>query len=355
MRIRFSVAIIVFVILIPVGLITLYEKSEIRVPQVPLAEPSEPWLEALGFLPIVGGRQAGQGSAVDIDSNGNIYFLHRAGYAFGNATTIESDVVWIFSAETKEFVSSWGANTFKSPHGITLDANNNVWITDIMLNKVYQFDQDGLLLSTFGMDYPFYMENCIKVRNIFRKLPCTVNNYYFARPTDVEIFKDGSFVVADGYRNSRLVKFDSTGRFLWEVDSYGSGNAQFNLPHGLAIDSNENIYVADRRNARIQVFSKEGVWLENFDSPELGRPYGLDIMDDILYVVDAGDADEFSGGINRSQIIKLSLQGEIISRYRGFGNELGEMNLPHDIAVNAQQEIIVAEVNNKRLQIFLQK
>ncbi|MFD2178248.1 peptidyl-alpha-hydroxyglycine alpha-amidating lyase family protein [Veronia pacifica] len=313
-------------------------------------------LIAKGILPSINQLPTGAGSGVDIDSNGNLFFLHRSGYGFNNNTLIEKDVVTVYSADAHETMSSWGAHYFKSPHGLTIDENDQVWITDIMLNKVYQFDAKGNLLRTFGQHYPFYMEACLKVRNLLKNLPCGQNKYTFARPTDVEVYPDGSFVVADGFRNSRIVKFDGEGNFQWEISKLGKMHGEFYLPHGLAKDRQGNIYVADRRNARIQAFNKQGQWIKTWSFPELGRPYGLDIgKDNFLYVVDAGDAYEFENGVERSQVLKLTLDGKIVDRYSGFGQSLGKIDLPHDIAVNDHGRVYIAEVKNNRVQFFEQQ
>jgi len=327
------------------------------VSQVPSKE-YQTRIEAKGFLPAEYQREIGAGSGVDIDSNGNIFFLQRAGYGFSNTETIPKDVVVIYSPLTLKIVNSWGANIFKSPHGITIDDNDRVWISDVILNKIYQFDLDGNFLNTFGKEYQFYTDICLKVRSILKNLPCSMDKHLFARPTDIEVFPDGSFLVSDGYRNSRIAKFEADGDFLWEVSGIGNGDedGEFYLPHGLATDESGNIYVADRRNARIQVFNRDGYWQETWDFPALGRPYGLDIgKDNFLYVVDAGDAYEFSNGEPRSQILKLTLKGEIVDNYSGFGASLGEMDLAHDIAIGDKGRIYVAEINNKRIQFFDQK
>jgi len=332
-----------------------WAKVEITVTEVPKLE-DRSRIVAQGFLPAKTQEEVGAGSGVEIDSKGNIFFLHRAGYNFNNNELIESDVVSVFSPITHKVIHTWGENIFKSPHGITIDEQDRVWITDIVLNKVYQFDLKGELLKTLGEDYPFYLEICLRIRNVLRHLPCSPGKYIFARPTDVEIYPDGSFVVSDGYRNSRIVKFDGDGKFQWEVSKFGNKDGEFHLPHGLAKDANGNIYVADRRNARIQVYSQDGIWKTTWDLPELGRPYGLDVgKDDFLYVVDAGDAYDISKGNARSQIIKLTLDGEVIDRYSGFGRTLGKIDLPHDIVVGEQGRIYVAEINNRRIQFFDQK
>ena len=309
-----------------------------------------------GTIPHQLDYEVGAGSGVDIDQQGNIYFLHRAGYGFSNTQLIEKDVVYVFSAHEHTLISSWGANTFKSPHGITIDGQGHIWITDVMQNKVYRFDKQGNMIRVYGNEYPFYLEACLQIRTRLKRLPCFHNPSTFARPTDVEVYSDGSFVVSDGYRNSRIVKFAADGELIWEVNGIGDGDGEFFLPHGLTKGASGKLYVADRRNARVQVFDKNGSWLETWEHPDLGRPYALDIgSDGYLYIVDAGDSHDVPHGKNRSQLIKLTLTGDIVDRYSAFGQAAGEMDLPHDIAVADSGRIFVAEINNQRIQFFGQR
>lgn len=166
----------------------------------------------------------GEGSGVDPDSRGHVYFLHRAGLAFNNTGIIEKDVVIIYDAHSGQQTGSWGASLFVSPHGITIH-QDTVWITDVMLNKVMQLDLQGNLLNSYGRDYPFYLEICLRIRNVLTHLPCLAPGIWYARPTDVEVYDDGSFVVADGYRNSRLIRQRADGSVLWTLDSIGSRDA----------------------------------------------------------------------------------------------------------------------------------
>ena len=293
----------------------------------------------------------GEGSGVDIDSRGNVYFLHRAGMPFNNTEIIEKDVVVIYDAQSGQQTGSWGAGLFMSPHGITIH-QDTVWITDVMLNKVMRLDLQGNLLNSYGRDYPFYLEVCLRIRNVLTRLPCLAPGVWYARPTDVEVYEDGSFAVSDGYRNSRLIRQRADGSVLWTLGSIGSRDAQFHLPHGLTKDGDGNLYVADRRNARIQSVDANGQWRLSWSIPELGRPYGLTWAEDYLWVVDAGDSHEISGGVERSQLIQLDLQGHVVNRYSAFGSEPGQMDLPHDVAMGLDGQLFVAEIRNERLQVF---
>ena len=298
---------------------------------------------------------SGAGSGVAIANNGDILYLHRAGYSFNNDEIIPQATLFRFDGQTHELIDQWGADVFKSPHGLAVDAEDNVWITDIKLNQIFKFSPKGELLKTFGDPYPFYLEICLQIRNKLNRLPCTNNPAIFARPTDIVINKQGEFVVTDGYRNSRLVKFNAEGQLVWESGRLGNEDGEFYLPHGLAMDAQERLYVADRKNGRVQQFSPDGKWLATWDQPELGRPFALEVSEDqILYIVDGGDtldAPDYDQN-ERSQIIKMDLDGNIIERWGSFGPGLGEMDLPHDIAIAQDGTVFVAEINNGRVQQF---
>ena len=293
----------------------------------------------------------GEGSGVDVDSRGNVYFLHRAGLPFNNNGIIAKDVVFIYDRESGQQIGSWGSGLFMSPHGISIH-QDTVWITDVMSNKVMQFDLQGQLLASYGRDYPFYLEACLRIRNVLTRLPCWAPGVWYARPTDVEVYDDGSFVVSDGYRNSRLIRQRADGSVIWTLGSIGREDGEFHLPHGLTKDRDGNLYVADRRNARIQSIDANGQWRFSWSIPELGRPYGLTWAEGHLWVVDAGDSHEIAGGIARSQLIQLDMQGNVVNRYSAFGNEPGQMDLPHDVAMGLNGELLVAEIRNLRLQVF---
>jgi peptidylamidoglycolate lyase len=299
---------------------------------------------------------AGEASGVAIDSKGDIYYLHRGSSEYGGESIIQEPTLIVIDGETKKVKDRWGENVFASPHGLEIDQKDNVWITDITQNKVYKFTADGRLLDTFGDDYPFYMEPALRIRNVLPKFPTGMTKDTFARPTDVTVMDDGSFVVSDGYRNRRIVKFDAEGQFLWEKNQLGDHPGELNLPHGISHDQKGNLYVADRNNARIQVFTKEGEFLDEWDQNELGRPFGVEVGEEgNVYVADGGDALYPNIEKGSHQVVVLNRNGKIIDRFGGWGSKDGELKIPHDIAVNQHGDIFVAELENQRLQMFKQK
>lgn len=295
---------------------------------------------------------AGEGVGVAADDNGNIYYLQRGKNKYDhNKKLIQEPVIIIIDSKTDNVIKRIGQNIFKSPHGISVDQNRNIWVTDIELNEVIKLSNDGTVLNRYGAKYPFYLDLNYRIKNVLPKFPLFTNTSIFARPTDVVVNRDGSFIVTDGYRNNRVVKFNKDGKFIWEINADGNKPGEFNLPHGIAEDKKGNIYIADRQNERIQVLSPEGKFLYCLDNPEFGRPYGVDIgPDGNLYIADGGDMLDVNQKYQRSTIIISDATGNVIERFGTYGENEGQLNIPHDIVVGNDGIIYVAELHNKRLQ-----
>ncbi|QHT47835.1 peptidylamidoglycolate lyase [Bacillus sp. SB49] len=296
---------------------------------------------------------AGEASGVAVNSKGDIYYLHRGSSSFGDKSLVEEPAVIVLDGKTKEVKERWGRNIFQSPHGIEIDSKDNVWITDILQNKVFQFNSSGEMIRTFGSDYPFYMESALRIRNVLPGFPTGMDAYTFARPTDVTVMDDGSFVVSDGYRNNRIVKFDKNGKLEWERNERGTKSGEFHLPHGITHDENGRIYVADRSNARVQVFAKDGNYIETWTQDELGRPFGIDAgSDGKIYIADGGNELYENGGKGSNQVVIMNQQGLILERFGEWGSGQGAMKIPHDITVLPNGDILVADLKNSRLVTF---
>ncbi len=160
--------------------------------------------------------------------------------------------------------------------------------------------------------------------------------------------------MSDGYGNSRVVKFSSTGKFLLEWGRKGSGPGEFDTPHGLALGPQGKLYVADRGNARVQVFDQDGVFLAQWSSAKLGRPWGLTIgKDGFAYVVDGGDQVP---GVERSRVLKLDLDGKVVAAWGSYGKYDGQFVWPHDVEVDAEGNVYVVDVHfGMRIQKFVAK
>ena len=149
------------------------------------------------------GYLLGQVTGVDVDTNQNLVLFHRAwrrwrilNETFPD-TPISTNTILVLDGKTGKPLKSWGANLFIMTHGLTVDNENNVWITDVGLQQVLKFTQDGKLLMQLG-----------------EARVAGNDSTHFNYPTDVAVRPDGSFYVSDGYRNSRVIKFSKEGKYF---------------------------------------------------------------------------------------------------------------------------------------------
>lgn len=284
------------------------------------------------------GMLIGQVSGVGVDSNGNVFVFHRAQRIWqGEELTLDlipSPTIFILDNESGNLMQWWGAELFVMPHGLTIDHEDNVWLTDVGLHQVFKFDKDGNLLMTLG-------EHGVSGND----------ETHFNMPTDVAVAPDGSFYVSDGYGNSRVVKFSADGNYLTSWGTSGTEAGQFNTPHSIAIDSQGNVYVADRGNARLQIFDENGNFISEWKNKLIGRPWSVRIEAENLYLVDGGDQNQFFP--DRARILKLDLNGNILASFGSYGEDAGQFIWPHTIAIGNENELYIGEVaTGMRIQKF---
>ena len=282
-----------------------------------------------GWPQLPEGFAFGQVSGVAVDSHNHVFVFHR-----GDRPII------CFEGGTGKMLHYWGDGMFTNAHGLSVDSHDNVWVTDTRGHQVFKFSHKGELLMRLG-----------------EKGVAGVDEKHFNLPTDVVVAPNGEFYVADGYGNSRVVKFSPEGKFLLTWGKKGEGPGEFNLPHGIALDAQGRVYVADRTNSRIQVFDGNGKFLHQWKSEELGRPWALEVgRDGYLYVVDGGDVIRPSRFPYRNRALKLDLKGNIIEKWGSFGSYDGQFYWAHDIAVAANGDVYIGDVDlGMRVQKFMRK
>jgi peptidylamidoglycolate lyase len=292
--------------------------------------------EVTNWLSLPPSIQLGEIAGVAIDVNGHVLIFHRPGRGFDlKATTkLTEPTVLEIDAHTGKLISTWGANMFLVPHGITIDGQNNFFLTDVSLQQVFKFTHSGKVIFALGEPRVGAWDST-----------------HFNEPTDIAIRPDGTFYVSDGYVNSRVALFDRNGKWLREWGKKGSGEGEFSNPHGLVlVPGSTDVLVADRENLRLQLFDRVGKfkrqWTGAKGAQTTGRVFCVDAdSDGFLYVgIRRADYDTEHTGV-----LKLDRDWNIVASI-GFG-KTGDptFNAVHDIAVGRDGSIYVAETRTKRL------
>jgi DNA-binding beta-propeller fold protein YncE len=257
----------------------------------------------------------GQVTAVATDSSNRVYVFHRG-----------PKPIVVFDAAGK-FLRSWGDELVKTAHGLRIDGDNHVWITDIGHHLVMKFDARGKLLMTLGT-----------------KGKPGESKTQFNKPADVAFGRAGEIYVADGYGNSRVVKFSRHGKYLAEWGKKGKAEGEFNLPHAICF-AEGRVYVGDRENNRVQVFDADGKFLSQWK--ETGAPFGL-------FLTPKGKILLADGRANLARM--LDLQGKTLGQWGKKGAGRGQFDLPHAICTDTRgTAVYVTEITGKRVQKFAVK
>jgi hypothetical protein len=315
------------------------------------------------------GQHLGEVSGVAVDKQGHIYIFQRGnttGPAYGAAAAqlLEFDANGKYRREIGAHLYAWSF-----AHDVRVDPKGNIWAADKGSDMVIKFNQAGDVVWVIGRKPEASDEGAHPLEH--PKPPLPPVDGAFRQVTDMAWDSKGNTYISDGYINSRVAKIGPDGRWLKSWGSFGSETGQFNTLHAIATDADDNVYVADRGNRRIQVFDTQGKYLRsitidlpappdaqqlfgNKPNPEAGgvatmypgAPWTLCITpkrpgkQQVLYTSDA-----YPG-----RIYKLSLDGKLLGYLGKSGRNPGEFGWIHEIACPDENTLYVAELLNWRVQ-----
>jgi streptogramin lyase len=246
------------------------------------------------------GRQWGAPIGVEVDHRDgkSIWVFDRC----GANTCTGSNVAPIMKFDPSgKLVANFGAGMFNFPHGLFVDRDGNVWVTDGRSeggkgHTVIKFAPDGKVLMTLGKP------------GVAGDGPDTFNS-----PSDVVVAPNGDIFVADGHgegTNDRIVKLSKDAKFIKAWGKHGSAPGEFDVPHTIALDSAGRVFVGDRSNSRIQIFDSDGKLLAEWR--QFGRPSSVFIdKNDIIYVADSQSDQKSNPGFKQGIRIGSAKDGKV--------------------------------------------
>lgn len=282
----------------------------------------------------------GNPTGIGIDSNQHIFVFHRAGRKWPLLSSmptsfIKEKTILEIDKETGKLINSWGNDLFVMPHGLTVDKENNIWVTDVGLHQLFKFSHEGKLLMKLGE------------ANV-----SGADSAHFNKPTDIAVATDGSFYVADGYGNSRIIKFSATGQYLFEWGSKGNKKGEFNIPHSIAVSHNGNVYVADRENKRVQVFTENGVFIKEFADNDFANITAVTFNKNNFKLFTSDDLSFLKIKHRGSDILLIDTNGTVQTRFGRSGSYTGPVCWYHDIITDDDENIYAGDIKGNTIQKF---
>ena len=322
-----------------------------------------------------------------VNSRGHVFVFSRGNsvgpsYMATASQLLEFDANGTFVREIGKNLNAWSY-----AHAVRVDPQDNVWVVDKGSNMILRFTPEGHVDWVFGRkgeashlivppDYQTVMARLLDRAGVDVEVPENNNPRWpipvhqdnsFNQPTDVAWDSNGNSYFSDGYINSRVGKANAKGEWVASWGSLGSGPGQFDTPHGIAVSPDDEIYVADRGNRRVQVFDPDGNYLREFvvdvpvdvtrgkivygrENPNGTRGSLAPGAPDALCMTPGPNPVLFIGDLYPSRIYKVSLDGKVLGVYGQPGRNLGEFGWIHGIACPSEDEIWVAELINWRVQ-----
>ena len=334
------------------GLTALASEAAAQTVPAPSNDLPNPYRTIEGWAKMPAGRSWGSTSAVEIDQDGrSIWVAERCG-ANSCAGSKLDPILKFDSAGT--MIRSFGAGMLLSPHGIFVDRDGNIWVTDCACtgtaeqrqtpgqgHQVYKFSPEGKLLLTLGAPGGGR------------------DSAYFYQPNDVLVAPNGDIFVAEGHAsgagaNARIIKFNSKGMLLKTFGKKGTAPGELDQPHALAMDSRGRLFVGDRSNNRILIMDQDGKVLATWS--QFSRPSGIYIdKGDVIYVADSesGGVSPPHGNWKRGIRIGSARDGSLTALIPDPVENANNTSAAEGVAVDAKGNIYGAEVGPRRLQRYV--
>src|SRR5436190_15321973 len=310
----------------------------------------------------------GEAAGVATKSKADVFVYTRTGHptiSIGTARPFAHGGSRLFQFDkTGKFVREIGQDSygFLVAQQVRIDPQDNIWVVDLMSSMVIKFDPNGQIQLLLGRKSESERlptaapgrgagapEGPPAGRGGRGALPgAGAPQDVFQRPTDVAWDAAGNIYVADGFGNSRIAKFDKTGKFVKSWGSRGSENGQFNMIHGIVVDAQGNVYVAGPDNQRIQVFDRDGTFKTQLSN--VGSPAAICITPgahQYLYSSNSNPPEDIDSG---GEIYKMELDGRIVGKFGKAGKPMKEFGSVNAIDCRSENDLYVGELGNWRVQ-----
>jgi sugar lactone lactonase YvrE len=281
--------------------------------------PTLPYVAAQDPFRLPDGITFGPVASVAINSTGNIFVFNR-----GPHPLMEFQPDGRFSRFLAE-------GLIQRAHGLRVDRDDNIWITDVAAHVVFKLNSQGRVMLVLGA------QGATGDFNKAFKFPL------FSEPTDVAFGPSGEIYVSEGHGGAvaRVRKFNKDGNLVKAWGQKGEKPGEFSLAHSIVVDRNGLVYVSDRENGRIQIFDADGNYLKSWTS--IGNPNGLGIgRDGFLYVTDG----------NAGKVFKVDFEGRVLGAIGSLGKANGQFGEAHWVDLDGQRNIYIGDVFNWRVQKF---
>jgi DNA-binding beta-propeller fold protein YncE len=303
------------------------------------------------------GRVWGSTAGIGIDPDGKSVWVAERCSAFVPPSQLKSgdqygcdgsslDPILKFD-ESGKLVKSFGAGLILFPHGLSVDPEGNIWVTDGLGkggkgHQVWKFSPDGKVLMVLG-------KQGIAGGGLDE----------FNAPSATAVAPNGDIFVADGHSgntNARIVKFDKTGKFIKTWGKKGSAPGEIDGPHTLAMDSRGRLFLGDRSNNRIQIFDQDGNFLDQWT--QFSRPSGVYIdKNDVIYVADSesGSVNKAHGDWKRGIRVGSAKDGTVTAFIPDPDENPPSTSAAEGVTADAQGVIYGAEVGPRRVMRYVKK